>query len=155
MLFEAFNSFTSSTRVARGIRKVQVSKEKERTETLYSYFIYVFRNYAVLIREIIAGWVLLPLMDVLADPNIINYITVLAITHKSKSTPHETHPQETVEFLHNFSSRIKKSSALTSDLKTIRKDTDLLYAFMQFLKRENAVHLLQFCLDVGKYLISI
>lgn len=101
-------------------------------------------------REIIAGWVLLPLMDVLADPNIINHVTILAATYKSKSTAHESQLQEKVEFLYNFSNKIKKSSALTSDLKTIRKDTDLLYAFMQFLKKENSVHLLQFCLDVGK-----
>lgn len=110
---------------------------------------FLFRNYAVLMREIIAGWVFLPLMDILADPNIINYVTVLAITYKSKSTGHESQVQEKVEFLYNFSSRMKKSSALTSDLKAIRKDTDLLYAFMQFLKKENSVHLLQFCLDVG------
>lgn len=100
-------------------------------------------------REIIAGWVLLPLMDVLADPNIINYVTILAATYKSKSASQDSQQQEKVEFLHNFSNRVKKSSALTSDLKTIRKDTDLLYAFMQFLKKENSVHLLQFCLDVG------
>lgn len=100
-------------------------------------------------REIIAGWVFLPLMDVLSDPNMINYITLLAVTHKSKTTINDLHPQEKVEILQNFSNRIKKSSALTSDLKTIRKDTDLLYAFMQFLKKENSVHLLQFCLDVG------
>lgn len=115
---------------------------------------HIFRNYAVLMREIIAGWVLLPLMDVLADPNIINYVTILAITHKSRSSVHDTQQQENVEFLHNFSNRIKKSSALTSDLKTIRKDTDLLYAFMQFLKKENSVHLLQFCLDVGNFVLK-
>lgn len=115
---------------------------------LYCFIIF-FRNYAVLMREIISGWVLLPLMDVLADPNIINYVTILATTYKYKSANLETQQQKPVELLCNFSNRIKKSSALTSDLKTIRKDTDLLYAFMQFLKKENSVHYLQFCLDVG------
>lgn len=105
-------------------------------------------------REIIAGWVFLPLMDVLADPNVINYVTILAATYKYKSSGQAAHVQEKVEFLQNFSNRIKKSSALTSDLKTIRKDTDLLYAFMQFLKKENSVHLLQFCLDVGRRIIA-
>lgn len=109
---------------------------------------FVCRNYDVLIREILAGWVFLPLMDILADPNTINYLVIVAANYKYKSH-HEQQPEEKVEFLYNFSNRIKKTSALASDLKMIRKDTDLLYAFMQFLKKENAVHLLQFCLDVG------
>lgn len=32
----------------------------------------------------------------------------------------------------------------------ILKDQSLLYAFMQFLKSQGAVYILQFCLDVGK-----
>lgn len=40
--------------------------------------------------------------------------------------------------------------ALRPDMCIILKDQSLLYAFMQFLKGQGAVYILQFCLDVGK-----
>lgn len=40
--------------------------------------------------------------------------------------------------------------ALKLDLKEIREQQDLFFLFMNFLKQEAAVHVLQFCLDVGK-----
>lgn len=40
--------------------------------------------------------------------------------------------------------------ALHPDLSNILKDQKLLYAFMQFLKGEGVVNMLQFCLDVGE-----
>jgi sorting nexin-14 len=106
------------------------------------------KNYVVLIREIVAGWVLLPLMDVLADPNIINSLVILAITYKSKNQQKKKTPIEKVKFLESFVTNNQISSFAT-DLNTIKGNTELLYAFMQFLKREEHVHLLQFCLDVG------
>lgn len=109
------------------------------------------RNYAVLIREIVAGWVFLPLMDILADPNIINYLMIYTMSRRGSLSGHKVEEQEKVEFLCGFSNRISKKSSFATDMKTVTKNTDLLYAFMQFLKRERAVHLLQFCLDVGKF----
>lgn len=105
-------------------------------------------NFSVLIREIFAGWVLLPLMDVLADPNLINYLVILAVTYKSKKT-HYKENSETVEFLSTFLVANNQKSSFATDLVSIKQNTELLYAFMQFLKREEHVHLLQFCLDVG------
>lgn len=39
---------------------------------------------------------------------------------------------------------------LKLELKEIREEQDLLFRFMNFLKQEGAVHMLQFCLTVGK-----
>lgn len=39
---------------------------------------------------------------------------------------------------------------LKLELKDIREQQDLLFRFMNFLKQEGAVHVLQFCLTVGK-----
>lgn len=39
---------------------------------------------------------------------------------------------------------------LKLELKEIRDQQDLLFRFMNFLKQEGAVHVLQFCLTVGK-----
>lgn len=36
------------------------------------------------------------------------------------------------------------------DLKEIKDHQDIFFRFMKFLKQEGAVHVLQFCLDVGK-----
>lgn len=41
---------------------------------------------------------------------------------------------------------------LKLELKEIREQQDLLFRFMNFLKQEGAVHVLQFCLTVGKAL---
>lgn len=39
---------------------------------------------------------------------------------------------------------------LKLELKQIREQQDLLFRFMNFLKQEGAVHVLQFCLAVGE-----
>jgi hypothetical protein len=40
--------------------------------------------------------------------------------------------------------------ALRLDMSSVLKDQSLLYPFIQFLKGEGCVNILQFCLDVGK-----
>lgn len=40
------------------------------------------------------------------------------------------------------------------ELKEIREQQDLLFRFMNFLKQEGAVHVLQFCLTVGENMKS-
>lgn len=108
-----------------------------------------FRNFSVLIREIFSFWVLLPVMDVLADPNTINFLVDKALS-KSKHTFKIQESHKKVEFLCNFGRKELKRSVFGPDLKSVLKTQQLLYAFMQFLKKEGRVHLLQFCLDVGK-----
>ncbi|RZB40834.1 sorting nexin-14-like [Asbolus verrucosus] len=109
------------------------------------------KNYSVLIREILAGWVFLPLMDVLADPNIINSLVILAVTYKSKKQHKHKEEIEKVKFLENFIENNTQKSSFATDLNTIKGNTELLYEFMQFLKKEEHVHLLQFCLDVDEF----
>lgn len=91
-------------------------------------------------------------MDILADPNIINLFVVLS-TNKQKSHTPVVIPHEKVEMFSSFTKKNVEFSALASDLKTVLKCQNLLYHFMQFLKKEGCVHILQFCLDVGKYQI--
>lgn len=43
---------------------------------------------------------------------------------------------------------------LKLELKEIREQQDLLFRFMNFLKQEGAVHVLQFCLAVGKRVLN-
>lgn len=44
---------------------------------------------------------------------------------------------------------------LKLELKEIRRQQDLLFRFMNFLKQEGAVHVLQFCLAVGKCSLTV
>lgn len=114
------------------------------------------RNYNILIREIMAGWVLLPLMDVIADPNIMNLLLNITVNYKKKHHPKVVHNNShKVEFLCNFTNYADmKYAALGHDLTRILKSPEMLYSFMQFLKEEGPVNVLQFCLDVGKDLIK-
>ncbi|KAF5269937.1 hypothetical protein FQR65_LT05736 [Abscondita terminalis] len=109
------------------------------------------RNYFVLLREIVTGWVFLPLMDVLANPNIINLLVVFIANYKSKGIVPTPANIKYVEILQNFVNKETKPTSFASDLKTVLKTTDLLYAFMQYLKQEGPVNILQFCLDIEDF----
>lgn len=109
------------------------------------------KNFNILIREIIAGWVFLPLMDVIADPNIINLLVNLLAKQKSKLAKNLHKSNARVELLYNFTNYTSvKKAALGYDLTKIFKSPEILYSFMQYLKDEGPVNVLQFCLDVGK-----
>ncbi|XP_037341613.2 sorting nexin-14-like isoform X4 [Pungitius pungitius] len=109
------------------------------------------RSLTLLIREVLAGSVFLPSMDYLADPDTVNHLLLIFIDN---SAPEEaTEPTSTlVPFLQKYSDvRSKKSSVLKLELKEIRGQQDLLFRFMNFLKQEGAVHVLQFCLAVEEF----
>lgn len=99
-------------------------------------------------RELLACWVLLPLMDVLADPNWLNAVIITA-TNKTKPLKKSTrNPKDnTIMFLHNFVERNVDASVVHDDTAFF-DDQHQLYMFMQFLKREGAVDTLRFYLDV-------
>ncbi|MEQ2316610.1 Sorting nexin-14, partial [Ameca splendens] len=61
-------------------------------------------------------------------------------------------PSPLVPFLQKYTSiSNKKPSVLKLELKEIRKQQDLLFRFLNFLKQEGAVHVLQFCLAVEEF----
>ncbi|XP_055011761.1 sorting nexin-14-like isoform X3 [Boleophthalmus pectinirostris] len=61
-----------------------------------------------------------------------------------------------VPFLQKYADpRSKKPSVLKLELREIRQQQDLLFRFMNFLKHEGAVHVLQFCLAVEEFNNSI
>ncbi|XP_072313489.1 sorting nexin-14 isoform X2 [Eucyclogobius newberryi] len=113
------------------------------------------RSLTLLIREIVAGSVFLPSLDYLADPDTVNHLILLFIDN---SPPEQaTAPSSTmVPFLERYSEpRSKKPSVLKLELREIRQQQDLLFRFMNFLKHEGAVHVLQFCLAVEEFNNSI
>ncbi|XP_075228760.1 sorting nexin-14-like isoform X2 [Lycorma delicatula] len=112
------------------------------------------KNYSVLVREIIAGWLLLPFSDALSDPAVLNSLLVILLG-RQPLTQYPIDPElKKVEFLANFVQLKEKkdnTSALHPDMCSILKEQSLLYSFMQFLKNQGAVNILQFCLDVEEF----
>lgn len=100
-----------------------------------------------LTRELLSGFVLLPLMDVIADPNLINLLVIVATNKPTKSIrPRST--KDRVMFLERFVRKRDGENSCTVSGSTFLTDQTQLYAFMQFLKKEGAVDLLRFYLDV-------
>ncbi|XP_013172172.1 PREDICTED: uncharacterized protein LOC106121193 [Papilio xuthus] len=109
----------------------------------------VFR---VLVREVFAGWVLLSLTDVLADPYILNALIILA-TSDEKMSELPTTPNYKVEFLETFTRQTEcvysaRCKLLQLDVETVLSQQEQLYAFMQHLKSSGHLQLLQFYKDI-------
>ncbi|KAK6623932.1 hypothetical protein RUM44_010788 [Polyplax serrata] len=110
-------------------------------------------SFNVLIRELLAGWVLLPLTDALCDPFCINSLILLALNH-DHLTKYPDDAGVQVQFLQKFVSNkenLVRKSVLQVNLATILNEQKSLYTFMQFLKKEGVIHLLQFCLHVEEF----
>ncbi|KAE8603017.1 hypothetical protein XENTR_v10014196 [Xenopus tropicalis] len=109
------------------------------------------RPLTLLLREILSGSVFLPSMDFLADPDTVNKLLLIFM---DDSPPEQaTEPTSSlIPFLQKFAEpRNKNPSVLKMELQEIRKEQDLLFRFMNFLKQEGAVHVLQFCLTVEEF----
>lgn len=99
-----------------------------------------------LVRELLTCWVLLPLMDVISDPNLINLLIIVA-TNKSTNSSMKK-PLEKVAFLDKFARRHCVRTDPGYDDESFLSDQKQLYSFMQFLKKDGDVDLLRFYLDV-------
>ncbi|XP_036269778.1 sorting nexin-14 isoform X9 [Pipistrellus kuhlii] len=109
------------------------------------------RSLTLLLREILSGSVFLPSLDFLADPDTVNHLLIIFIVDSPPEKATEP-PSPLVPFLQKFAEpRNKKPSVLKLELKQIREQQDLLFRFMNFLKQEGAVHVLQICLTVEEF----
>lgn len=109
------------------------------------------RSLALLMREVMAGSVILPTMDFMADPDTVNLMVLIFVDDTPPEEAMEP-PSALVPFLQKYAGICnKKPSVLKLELKEIREQQDLLFRFMNFLKQEGAVHVLQFCLSVEEF----
>nr|XP_021139670.1 sorting nexin-14 isoform X2 [Columba livia]XP_021139671.1 sorting nexin-14 isoform X2 [Columba livia] len=151
----ALEEYGPELHVALRSRRDELHYLRKLTELLFPYILppksTECRSLALLIREILPGSVFLPSMDFLADPDTVNRLLLIFI---DDSPPEKaTEPTSSlVPFLQKFAEpRNKKPSVLKLELKEIRDQQDLLFWFMNFLKQEGAVHVLQFCLTVEEF----
>uniref|UniRef100_A0A3B4AQJ3 Uncharacterized protein n=1 Tax=Periophthalmus magnuspinnatus TaxID=409849 RepID=A0A3B4AQJ3_9GOBI len=155
----ALEEYGPDLHVALRSRRDELLYLRRLTEMLFPYILPPkatdCRSLTLLIREILAGSVFLPSLDYLADPDIVNHLILLFIDN---SPPEKaTEPSSAmVPFLQKYADpRSKKPSVLKLELREIRQQQDLLFRFMNFLKHEGAVHVLQFCLAVEEFNNSI
>ncbi|KAM0734453.1 Sorting nexin-14 [Formica fusca] len=112
--------------------------------------IHVSTNNKVMLREILANWVLLPAIDALADPENINMLVTLS-THRDTSlssavkTINVPMLQSWVTAMH---SHTITHNCFKPSLNEVLSDPELLYMFMQHIKESGPMNLLQFCLDI-------
>uniref|UniRef100_A0A8C7RH05 Sorting nexin-14 n=1 Tax=Oncorhynchus mykiss TaxID=8022 RepID=A0A8C7RH05_ONCMY len=151
----ALEEYGPDLHVALRSRRDELLYLRKLTEMLFPYILPPkasdCRSLTLLIREVLAGSVFLPALDYLADPDTVNHLLLIFINNSPPEAAME--PSSTlVPFLHKYSDvRNKKPSVLKLELKEIREQQDLLFRFMNFLKQEGAVHVLQFCLTVEEF----
>ncbi|KAM9466211.1 sorting nexin-14-like isoform 3-T3 [Clarias gariepinus] len=151
----ALEEYGPDLHVALRSRRDELLYLRKLTEMLFPYILPSkatdCRSLTLLIREVLAGSVFLPSMDYLADPDTVNHLLHIFIDNSPPEAA--TEPASVlVPFLQKYAEiRNKKSSVLKLQLKEIREQQDLLFRFMNFLKQEGAVHVLQFCLTVEEF----
>ncbi|KAM3603274.1 uncharacterized protein V6R79_019718 [Siganus canaliculatus] len=136
-------------------RKDELLYLRKLTEALFPYVMPPkatdCRSLALLLREVMAGSVMLPTMDFMADPDTVNLMVLIFVDDTPPEEASEP-PSALVPFLQKYADvSVKKPSVLKLELKQIREQQDLLFRFMNFLKQEGAVHVLQFCLAVEEF----
>lgn len=108
------------------------------------------------LEEILTCSVLLPVMDLIADPAIINSLVILATNEKVQRTAIKSSCDPKVVLLENFIKQFEMSLSSGDENATQQidgnffKDQEKLYSFMQHLKCKSNkdIELLKFYLDV-------
>ncbi|XP_037541156.1 sorting nexin-14 [Nematolebias whitei] len=151
----ALEEYGSSLHVALHSRKDELLYLRTLTQMLFPYVLPPkasdCRSLALLLREVMAGSVILPTLDFMADPDNVNLMVLIFVDDTPPEAATEP-PSPLVPFLHKYANvNSKKPSVLKLELKEIREQQDLLFRFINFLKQEGAVHVLQFCLAVEEF----
>ncbi|XP_047429236.1 sorting nexin-14-like isoform X2 [Mugil cephalus] len=151
----ALEEYGSDLHVALRSRREELQYLRTLTEALFPYVMPPkatdCRSLALLLREVMSGSVLLPTMDFMADPDTVNLMVLIFVDDSPPEASSEP-PSALVPFLQKFADvRNKKPSVLKLELKEIRDQQDLLFRFMNLLKQEGAVHVLQFLLAVEEF----
>lgn len=105
-----------------------------------------------LTTAVLSHTLLQPLLDLLCSPRVINKLLRLWFSPDpivQQPSSQEPPVRLLLRFVHARNQ--PKPSALHVDLSAILKDTALLYPFLQYLKRNGGVNLLQFCLAVEDF----
>ncbi|XP_076459987.1 sorting nexin-14-like isoform X3 [Babylonia areolata] len=153
----------SNVHCAMWSRKAELEYLRRLTESLFPYILRPqalnSKSTCAMVREILCGSVLLPAMDAIANPDMVNNLLLIFLDNTPPPVATEP-PSPRVQFLTHFSqAQATNQSCLRLELNDVTNAgaPHLLYPFMQFLKSEAAVNVLQFCLsceDFNKQILS-
>ncbi|XP_055740534.1 sorting nexin-14-like isoform X4 [Salvelinus fontinalis] len=151
----ALDEYGPDLHVALRSRREELLYLRKVTEMLFAYLMPPkatdCRSLALLMREVMVGSVFLPTLDFMADPDTVNHMVLIFVDDSPPELAMDP-PSALVPFLQKYADpRTKKTSVLKLELKEIREQQDLLFRFMNFLKQEGAVQVLQFCLTVEEF----
>ncbi|XP_029610146.1 sorting nexin-14 isoform X5 [Salmo trutta] len=151
----ALDEYGPDLHVALRSRREELLYLRKMTEMLFAYLMPPkatdCRSLALLMREVMVGSVFLPTLDFVADPDTVNHMVLIFVDDSPPELAMDP-PSALVPFLQKYADpRTKKTSVLKLELKEIREQQDLLFRFMNFLKQEGAVQVLQFCLTVEEF----
>ncbi|XP_064846718.1 sorting nexin-14-like isoform X5 [Oncorhynchus masou masou] len=151
----ALDEYGPDLHVALRSRREELLYLRKVTEMLFSYLMPPkatdCRSLALLMREVMVGSVFLPTLDFMADPDTVNHMVLIFVDDSPPELAMDP-PYALVPFLQKYADpRTKNTSVLKLELKEIREQQDLLFRFMNFLKQEGAVQVLQFCLTVEEF----
>ncbi|XP_041716762.1 sorting nexin-14 isoform X3 [Coregonus clupeaformis] len=151
----ALDEYGPDLHVALCSRRDELLYLRKVTEMLFAYLMPPkatdCRSLALLMREVMVGSVFLPILDFMADPDTVNHMVLVFVDDSPPELAMEP-PSALVPFLQKYADpRTKKTSVLKLELKEIREQQDLFFRFMNFLKQEGAVQVLQFCLTVEEF----
>ncbi|CAH1794558.1 unnamed protein product [Owenia fusiformis] len=136
-------------------RKTELDYLRKVSEAIFPYILppqsLHCQSLLTLLREIFSSSLLLPAMDVIADPDTVNNLLLVFFDDTPPPPPTEP-PSKQWTILANFAQpRCKRQSSLRVELADILNNQDVLFPFMQFLKSEASVNVLQFCLSVEDF----
>lgn len=104
------------------------------------------------LEELIFSTLLKPLNEKIMDPDFVNNILLIFLDESTLPEP-DYKPSPKVKFLENFGKKRANYSFSSINLNTYEliHNALYLYPFMQFMKREGALNVLQFCLAVEEF----
>ena len=96
--------------------------------------------------------ILKPLVEKIADPDFVNNLLLIFLDDETIPEPNYV-LSEKVNFLERFGSKLDRYTKSSLNITTyeLMHDASYLYPFMQFMKREDALNILQFCLAVEEF----
>ncbi|XP_065066151.1 sorting nexin-14-like [Rhopilema esculentum] len=110
------------------------------------------RSAIVFIRELLTNIILVPTAEKIADPDFVNQLLLVLLSDESLKEPTRP-PSPNVKILENFA-KARSTPAITAlnlSVFDLIHDPKLLLPFMHFMRKEGALNVLQFCLDIEDF----
>jgi len=106
----------------------------------------------VLLRELMTNIILVPTAEKISDPDFVNQLLLVLLDDEPLKEATKS-PSPNVCVLESFAKprAAQTTSALSLSVFELIHNTNLLLPFMQFMRKEGGLNVLQFCLDIEDF----